>query len=182
MFFQLLVYIPEAPGVEIEYLKLRFSFIPADIVAATFIRCGKDYNKCLRALSDEQGEVIRQHWSEYQSFLHRHGQRKHSAIVADHVRSIPRSKAAPLSSYQDDDDDDGRGGRGGGQPFDLSSSQRQVLTERQGASSHLQTIRVLRNIRSEESRGYGKYLTRTVAAVGLSEGFAYYFSFSFHYK
>ena len=120
-------------------------------------------------MSDEQGEVIRQHWSEYQSFLHRHGQRKHSAIVSEYYRSIPRSKAVPLSSYQGKDEDDDREEVERIRRRYLSSSQRETLTGRQDISSRLQTIRVLRNIRSEESRGYGKYLTGTRTAVGFDD-------------
>ena len=141
---------------ELEYLKLKYAFIPSDIVTATFRRCHNDYEKCVKTLEEENASLLQSHAVELKSFMDRFGHSKHRWVV-EYVRAqTPRTSSTVEESEPAEP-----------APFrPLDSSKLRLLNERQQAGEHLQNLALLRNRRVEEARGYGKYLTGTVNAVG----------------
>ena len=116
-----------------------------------------DYVECIAYLEEEYKREIREHWNTYMQFKHTYGGDKHSwesrclyspvkeEEVYNPVKNTSGSRASVPSCVVD---------------------YLKVLSERQQAADCLTNVRLLNLKRSEEARGYGKFLTATKTAVG----------------
>ena len=135
-------------------MRLKYSFLPAELVTATFIRCRNDYNICEKTLEEEDKEAIQLHFVELNSFMQKYGRYKHRYVVELFKRSVPRLAVALEESASDEVAN-----------VSIPPSLRKGLTERKQAGEHLRNLRLLHCKRAEEARGYGRYLTGTLSAV-----------------
>lgn len=84
--FSPIAYIQDEPKVELEYLQLKYSFIPSSEITAVFLRCQNNYTRADRTIRDEYDSTIRLHWNELQVFENRNGRYTHRSVVAEHKR------------------------------------------------------------------------------------------------
>lgn len=120
------------------------------------MRCRNDYEKCVKTLEEENNSLIKAHAVELKSFMDRFGRSRHRWVVEYFREKTPRTNSTVEESEPPYPT-----------PFrPLDSSKMKILNERQQAGQHLQNLTLLHNRRVEEARGYGKFLTGTVNAVG----------------
>ena len=135
---------------------MKYSFLPAELVTATFIRCRNDFEKTVKTIEEEDKEAIQLHSVELHTFMQKYGRYKHRYVVEQYERSIPRITISVEDSMSEK-----------AATVSIPSSMRKGLTERKQAGEHLRNLRLLHCRRAEEARGYGKYLTGTLSAVSL---------------
>ena len=161
---------------EVEYLKHAYSFLPSEKVTAVgyvclceeqaFILAKSDYLQCVSYLEEEYRNEIKAHWNEYMRFKQQYGGYKHSWVNRQFREKTGRCISSPVNEeakYNPVHNTSGAVMSGDSRLVDYLK----VLSERRQASDCLTNARILNMKRSEEARGYGKFLTSTKKAVGV---------------
>lgn len=107
LFLFYIVYIQDEPQIELEYLHIKYSFIPSSEVTAVFIRCKNNYTRAKETLNEEYSSLIKKHWNELQQFERQYGKYKHRYVVEEYKRINTRytSHRVDLDEVIEDDDD-----------------------------------------------------------------------------
>ena len=96
------VYIPDDPKIELEYLQIKYSFIPPSEVTAVFIRCKNNYPRADETIRDEYDSLIRKNWTKYQQFERKYGDFKHRYVVEQYKQSHTKYYTTSPSEEIDD--------------------------------------------------------------------------------
>lgn len=79
-------YVQDEPKIELEYLQIKYSFIPAAEITAVFLRCKNNYAKSDRTIREEYKTELRTHWKEYQRFEQQNSRYTHRSVVQEYKR------------------------------------------------------------------------------------------------
>lgn len=124
-----------------------------------------DYVECIAYLEEEYKREIREHWNTYMQFKRTYGGYKHSWVVKQFKEKESHCLYSPVKEEEVYNPVKNTSGSRASVPSCVVDYLK-VLSERQQAADCLTNVRLLNLKRSEEARGYGKFLTATKTAVG----------------
>ena len=124
-----------------------------------------DYVECVAYLEEEYKREIREHWSTYMLFKHTYVGYKQSWVVKQFKEKESHCLYSPVKEEEVYNPVKNTSGSRASVPSCVVDYLK-VLSERQQAADCLTNVRLLNLKRSEEARGYGKFLTATKTAVG----------------
>ena len=91
----------EAPSIELEYLKHKYSFIPAEQVTSAFFRAKNDYDECTKLIEEEYKDSIRAHWTEYSLFKQKYGSCNHRYVVDLFKKNVRYCKCMAIEDAEE---------------------------------------------------------------------------------
>lgn len=138
---------------------------------SAFIRSKNDYDACVQLIESEYKAQIHAHWTEYSLFRQKYGRCSHRYVVDELKKQVTYCKPMEL---KDDEEYTPPSfiSRGLFHGSSCVEDKLMATAERQQVVQSLQNLRVLNNRRTEECRGFGKFLDatqRAVAAITLCD-------------